>query len=419
MKRVLKIFSSVLLIVVTFANSGLFYYSLQHRANDASAGSSINLAPKPTQTVASSKQRSVGASEQGKFLADGHYAFASLDTSRIDTGGKGGLVLASYADSGSNFVLATRGVNSIDDSIVTAGWHTKVLADDPLWAPGACSAKPTLLLQGRYIFIDDGKTRPDDKYNSYLVFDMQTGKYNYFGGDSFTDKQAVHENIMFATDENDQLVFYIDQSDSDGPLAGSTTYKHDSNHAANYIIRRVIDPATMKYKDFKIPFTAPKSGTAVTITDYYTLSFYGDATSQIDDNKVALHYVSETHNLTAEGRVDNNAIALHTITPDIGVPAAGINNGPFDTALEKQLNEPLSKVLPTFIAGQPVDPTAYTTNFSLNPIGVHGQTKFIVAASRTGDYAETPAIVDPDGVVHPLTDKDVLKRGSYVPLGVF
>lgn len=419
MKRVLKIFSLVLLLAVTLANSGLFYYSLRHQADQGTMSSTVNLAPKPTQNVASAKQRTTGATEQGKFLVDGHYAFASLGASRIEPGGKGGLVLASYADSGSNFVLATSGDSSINDSIVSEGWHTKVLADDPLWAPGACSAKPTLLLQGRYIFIDDGKTKSDDKYNSYLVFDMQTGKYNYFGGDSFSDKQATHENIMYATDENDQLVFYIDQSDADGPLAGSTNFKHVSSHASSYIVRRVIDPATMKYKDYKIPFTVPTNGSTVTIVDYYTLSLYGGINSLTDGSKVSLHYVSDDRKLSAEGQVVNNAISLQPVQPDVGVPAIVSGGGPFDTALEKQLNAPLSKALPTFIVGQPSDPTAYTTNFSLYPLGVHGQTNFVVAASRTGDYAETPAIIDPSGAVHPLTDKNVLNRGSYVPLGVF
>ncbi len=427
MKKTFKIFSLVLLLAITVANSGFLFYSLHPVKAISVSGNTIHLAPKPTQKVASAKQRTVDPSQQGKFLADGQYAFNTLDKSRIVATNQGSLVLAAYPASGANFVLATNGETKIDDSIVTDGWKTTLLANDPLWAPGACSAKPTLLLQGRYIFIDDGKTNPEDKYNSYLVFDMQTGKYHYFGGDSFTDKQATHENIMLATDENDQLVFYIDQSDPDGSQANSTLFKHGAGHALDYVVRRVIDPATMSYKDYKIPFTNTDS----LFKDDFHLSLF----NKIDDKQstgqanATLRYTSDVNDVinadntaekyASEGTVINNAITLRKFSYNSNTVSGAAVQGPYDTALEKQLNDPLTKALPSFIAGKPLDATNYSTNFMLTALGVHGQTNYIVASSRTGEYAQTPAIVDSDGTVHPLTVRTVLKQGGYVPLGVF
>ena len=422
MKKVIKLFSLVLLLAITVANSGLLFYSLHQAKAISVSGNAVNLAPKPTQKVASAKQRTVDPNQQGNFLADGQYAFNTQDKSRINTTNQGSLVLAAFPASEANFVIATNGSTKIDDSIVTDGWKTTLLANDPLWAPGACSAKPTLLLQGRYIFIDDGKTNPEDKYNSYLVFDMQTGKYHYFGGDSFTVKQASHENIMLATNENDQLVFYIDQSDPDGSQADSSSFKHSVGHALDYIVRRVIDPATMGYKDYKIPFI----NTDTLFKDVYHLSLF----NKTDDKQAAgqanatLHYTSDVNDGTAEkymseGIVVNNAITLKKYSDNFYTVSAVATPGPFDTELEKQLNDPLTKALPSFIVGKPHDAASYSTNFMLTALGVHGQTNYIVASSRNGEYAQTPVIVDSDGTVHPLTVKTVLKLGAYVPLGVF
>ena len=425
MKKAFKTFGFALLFTMTVANGGLLFYSLHPVRAISVSGTTVNLAPKPTQKVASAKQRTIDPSQQGKYLADGQYAFATFDKSRIDTTNQGSLVLATYAASGANFILATNGQTKIDDSLVSDGWKTTTLANDPLWAPGACSAKPTLLLQGRYIFIDDGKTNPEDKY-SYLVFDMQTGKYRYFGGDSFTSKQATHENIMLATDENDQLVFYIDQSDPDGPQVNSTTFDHSAGHGLDYVVRRVIDPATMNYKDYKIPFV---NNAALDKDVYHLLLFNKVPTDQPDGlAKATLRYVStvyrheynnESQESAYDGNVIDNAFTLKSF--DFNSPSSykAASQGPFDSSLEKQLNDPLTKALPTFIAGKPLDPTSYTTNFMITALGVHGQTNYIVASSRTGEYAQTPAIIDSDGTVHPLTVKPVLKINGYVPLGVF
>lgn len=418
MKRALKTFGFILLLLVTLGNGGFFYYSLVHARAATVKSTTVSLAPKPTLKVASAKQHLTDASQQGKFLAEGEYAVNSLDKSRITEVKKGGLVLASYAASGANFVLATSGNTKIDDTIVADGWKTKLLADDPLWAPGACSSKPTLLLQGRYIFIDDGKTNPTDKYNSYLVFDMQTGKYNYFGGDSFTTKQATQEKIMLATNENDQLVLYIDLPDADGPQANTASFLHSTTHAPNYIVRRVIDPATMRYKDYKIPFVNPSS------IELYNLSVYTN-TSVVTNQKnesVTLNLSSladaNYQYTTFTGIVSNNAITLKEVHYDNSATGI-INPGPFDTSLEKELNEPLSQALPNFVNGKPADPASYTTNFGLTALGSHGDTNYLVAASRTGGFAQTPVIIDTGGSVHPLTTKTIFTFGSYVPLGVF
>lgn len=419
MKRTLKIIGLVALGLLTVANSGLFYYTLT-RTNAASRSSKIvNLAPKPTQKVASAKLHTVDASQEGSFQDTGKYSYLSLDTSRLDqkTGG-GSLVLASYADQGANFVLATAKDTKIDDSVVATGWQTKLLANDPLWAPGACSAKPTLLLQGRYIFIDDGKTKPEDKYNSYLVFDMQTGKYNYFGGDSFSDAQATKENIMLATNENDQLVFYIDQLDPDGPLASSTSFKHVSTHARNYIIRRVIDPATMQYKDYKLPFSRTSNPPAG-VPDYFYLAVLGNSTTDQPNTAPTLRYTTDPEGTTLEGQVVNNMIDLKTPASTVTVATTAQTTGPYDTTIEKQLNDPLTKSLPGFIGSTKIDPSSYTTNFTIYSLGVHAQNNFVIASSRTGTYASTPVTVDAQGAVHPMTEKPVLPERSYVPLGVF
>jgi hypothetical protein len=397
-----------LAVLITAGNGGLLAYNLM-RKSDISRSTTSAVSVKQGQ-VTSAKQHVVDASKQGEKLAPGDYKATSLRQSRIDQTQLGRLILASNKSLGGSFLLATDQSFNLDDSNLVDGWTAQNVSDDALWAPGACSSKPTLIIQGKYIFIDDGKTKPTDTYNSYLVYNLTDGSYNYFGGDNFSDTQAKHEQIMLATNENDQLVFYIDQTDASGPLSTSTSFKHASTSDRGYIIRRVIDPATMKYTDYKINYTAPAA------TPYYYISVSPSTTDQPlmislnDDTNSQYYDGTVTNNTVSFTRHDANALAVASQTSA---------TGPYDTAIEKKLDGPLTSLLPAFNTTPLYNPeTNYATHFQISEIGQHANLDFIVATARTGSYNATPVIYNKtSSTVYPMTTKLILKSENFVPLG--
>jgi hypothetical protein len=411
MKRIFsKKLLYVLVVLITVANSSYLGYSLASGPKPAvKVKAATASAPAASIGVKSAKQVDVDAAKQGLLSSKGSYAFDSLEHSRVNSADTpGNLVLATYQPLGANFVLANQNLK-LDDSNINPDWKTTTIAQDSLWAPAECSAKPTLLLKGRYIIIDDGKTQPTDTYNSYLSFDIQKGTYNYFGGDHFTTTQAKRENIMLVANENDKLVFYIDPLDQKGPLSSSSSFKHASGYDSGYIIRREIDPATMQYTDYHLPYTVPQG------VQYFFLS----ATSGTADKGKTFMLSNDSDNTDYTGFITNNKIPFNSLPAVPTLTLAQNPNPPYDTDLEKQLSQPLTKELPTLASGERYDTTSYVTNFSITELGQHGAAKFVIANSRNGTQNQTPVVVDDANQVHGLTDKPILDYFSYVALGVY
>jgi hypothetical protein len=390
-----KVLLAGLVIVVTVANSTLFGLSWREFHSQSILASTAN--------IKAAKETTVDANKQGQQFQEASYKFETLTASKInDPKESGNLVLATHKETKANFILALYGNTPLGDKI-NDGWELRQLTTDSMWLPGACSSKPNLLLQGKYIFIDDGKTKPTDKYSSYVLYNLQTNSYVYFGGDNLTEQQVVGERILAAVHENDQLVFYIDPTDKDGTLHNSPTFKHATGSDQQYIIRRVINPETLHYTDYKLPFTVPAG-----ISYYYLARGFGEPIVQL---------ISEGARETYDGKVASNRIELAKTPPAV---ALAYKPGSDETDLERHLTETLTKTLPELVkTNQPWTGTAYGTNFQLTELGSNSRANFLIVRYRYSGY-QTPVVYDSvTNNIEPLISSATLSDSEYVPLGVF
>jgi hypothetical protein len=386
-----------LAVVLTSANATFFGLSLrnsQKRDQKAPLQATAN--------IKTSKEETIDAAKQGEQLRSDKYKFETRTASKIsEANSKGNLVLATHKATNAHFVLALESDITLGDK-ASDNWTVSQIATDTMWLPGACSSKPSFLLQGRYVFIDDGKTQPTDKYGSYVIYDLKINSYVYFGGDSFTEQQALGERIIDIANENNQLVFYIDPTDHTGVLRNSPTFKHAVGSDEQYIIRRVIDPATLEFKDYKLAYTVPQG-----IAHYYIEKTYGDDVIRLARDGGTDAYV---------GKVANNRIELRKQEPQ---EYLAYRPGQDETDLERHLGEDLTKTLPGLMVNQPYPGSPYSTNFRLTELGSNSTVNFLVAGHRYSGY-ETPIVYDSGtGTVDPLVNTASLENGSYVPLGVF
>jgi hypothetical protein len=403
-----KLLISLAVILLTVANSTFLAYGvLRFRRYQAKPVAVVfdTAVVEQQIDIKSADLKDIPSSEQGKKLGEGDYKFESLKKSKITTGDKAELVIAANEKSGGHFVLAFLGARSKPaPQQINPGWTLTTIADDPMWAPGACSSKPTFLLQGKYIFIDDGKTNPKDKYNSYIVFDMATSTYNYFGGNNFTAKQANNETIIKAVNENDKLVFYIDTPDPKGTHKTSDGLPiHVPGQAPSYIIRREVDPATMHYVDYSLPFSAPTG-----MPKYVVNAGFDSAVIRVTDT-------NPDNPLAYNGTVQNNAITLKPEKDE-----AGTFVDTYDTPLELRLADKLKNQLPLLYKQKIEADNKFKTNFRISELGSHDSLQFLSIIQRF-DINDTPAIYDKkSGEVITLTNQKVLSQPSkYVELGVF
>ena len=277
-----------------------------------------------------------------------------------------------------------------------------------MWAPGACSSKPTFLLQGKYIFIDDGKTNPEDKYNSYVIFDMQKGTYNYIGGSNFSSDQGDKETILKAVNENDKLVFYIDPADTANPQPsqyGGFTHTKGNDHG--YVIRREIDPATMHYTDYSLPFTLPSDVTTYRVNSY-----------SLFDSVISINKDTAATDTFYSGKVSNNRLelTLHHTQDTYNVNDTVV----YDSPLELSLGDKIKAQLPAFGGQTPYADSKYKTDFIISELGSHNTLQFLTIKQRYDNF-DTPAIYNTQsGDFQTLTDQAVISQPSqYVELGVF
>lgn len=403
----MRIIGWIVVGLITMANAGYLGYSLT-----AAGGSTVNKKLSlSTIDVKSAKQHDVDTTQFGVKAETSFYKFDRFKKSKIVSETPGKLVLATQKSENANFILATNDKVTFDESKINSAWTTTTVADDPLWAPGACSAKPTLLLQGKYIFIDDGKTKPTDTYNSYVVYDISKGTYSYFGGDNFSDVQGKRQKILFATNENNQLVFYIDELDKKGPLSNTTSFKHAAGSSNGYLIRRVVDPATMKYTDFHLNYKVPEG------IQFFYLAAYVDTIN----NRVNISMTQEATQIEPEvynGNVVNNAIMLKReapYNPNISVQQANL-----DSPFEKELEGPLSQLLPKYAAEKLYDTNVYSTHYAVNSLGAHSNLTYATVSNRANEAYVSPLVYDKSTKqASVLTNQEFLNSQNFVALGVF
>ena len=401
-----------LIIVFAAVISGANAYLLQaqyRKYQTVNSAAVATLSVTASSKIANAKQKAIVADKQGQQVSQGLYAFSELGHSKIDPKEfSAQLVVASNEALGANYVLADASDGVLSANKLTSGWTLQTINSDPMWAPGACSSKPTFFLQKHYIFIDDGKTLPTDKYDSYVVFDLLTQKFRYFGGDNFTDTQAQKEKILSTVDENDQIVFYIDPSDSQGPLSGSSSFKHSRANSAGYIIRRVIDPATLRYTDYHLNYTVPQ--------DPAFAYYYVDIGS---DSNELISITSDTSNTYYSGTVSNNAINL-TPKSAAAAPESFLSSPP--DSLATKLDPILVKTLPALVANGAGDANSGQDNshkFDITVLGSQGTLQYLDISNQQSEFS-TPAVYDTStDMVAPMTTQAVFGYGSYVPLGVF
>lgn len=399
-RRLLLATTGILLVAATSTNA----YFLQDAYRSYRSAQSKGVTVSSHADVKNAKEESINSAQEGIRIGDGKYAYETRDKSKIDSSQfSGKLLVASNTSQKINYLLATGPEAKLTTDSLSDGWNLDLLSDDAMWAPGACASKPTYFVQGKYVFIDDGKTSPDDKYNSYVVFDLQTEKFLYFGGDNFTDEQATQEKILAVVDQNDQMVFYIDHTDRTGPLAGSSSFKHARGSADSYIVRRVINLATLHYTDYKLSYTVPADKS---FGFYFVSNDGGQGLIDINSDGSDTYYV---------GTVHDNQIQLAAQSLDVEPPTDVANPA---EALAKQLTPGLDQLLPAFLP-EAVDAEPNGKEFNLNILGSHDDDQYLVVNnSNTG--SSTPLIYNQaTKYLTPMTTQAVLDWGNYVALGVF
>lgn len=407
-------------VLITFANAGAFAFVFLKHGQQPTAAQVIQDAVEPKIEVTNAEKRTVDATLQGKKIGEGSYKSETLAKSKITTGSPAKLVIAAHEPTGGHFVLAFLNNNIPGADRLEQGWSLQTIANDPMWAPGACSSKPSFLVKNKYIFIDDGKTDPDDLYSSYVMFDMHTGQYRYFGGDNFTEEQGKKENILLTVNENDKLVFYIDPLDEEpyfaytGAAPGHTRGK---DHA--YMIRREIDPDSLDYTDYSLPFSVPED---LPIYSVYTYTYNNEVRFTFS---APYNANAPNNGISYRGRLEANAIHISAQIEEV------YGDGSVDSDLDVQIDGLLRASLPGLTKQNPPGGGFQAkTIFTATELGSYKGIKFLNITQRNGqtvpnkDYSEyfsTPLVFD-NGTkqVYPMVTATLIRSYSdYVNLGAF
>lgn len=415
-KRVLFGLSLVLISLVTVANGYLLQttYAKYKQTKTVVARTVTPLVKvTPTTSIISAKQQTLSVGRTGTSAGTSTYKFEELDHSKLyDPAMLGDLSLATEKANQANFLLAGNTGTNLSAETISPNWSVGVINQDTIWQPASCASKPTYLIGGRYIFIDDGKEKASDKYPSYLAFDMVSQKFRYFGGNNFTAQQGDKEHILSIQNENGSLVFYIDQSDTTGPLASSPTFKHATAYAPGYITRRVIDASTLAYTDYKLPYAIP-TGIAY---------FYIDAGTDFGAGQVATLTPGNVESSATyyPGVVANNAL---TFTPTAIASATAYV--PLQT-IDPALDQLLSTALPSFTTGFDAQAAKSPNRFTVSKQGALNNLQFLIASqswTSDGNLFDSPVVYDTTTKsVDAMMLKPVISSyagGNYVALGVF
>ena len=415
--KILKPILVTFLVVVTVVNT--YFLAMGYQAYTTAKAATVlhakisSVKAAPT-TIVSTKDKTVASDRTGEQISSSTYKYQEQSQSKInDPANQGVLYLATETTDNANFLLAgSTSIQSIGASL-SSGWTAGVLSSDTVWLPASCASKPTYLIGGRYIFIDDGKEKPSSKYSSYLVFDVVSKKFRYFGGDSFTPTQGDKEHILSIQNENGSVVFYIDTSDTSGPLSGSSTFKHAAAYSPGYITRRVLNLDTLAYTDYKIPYTSPPN------TPYY----YIDAGTNFSAGNIVT-LTPDGSSLDGKyyypGIVANNVLSFKkTANSEFGYDHSSITT---DATLDQQLTIKLPLLAAKFNATA----ANKTSRFDVSLQGTDKNLQYLIATqSWSPDFNlfDSPVIYDTSThTVNPMVKTAVLPsyvQGNYVPLGVF
>jgi hypothetical protein len=415
LKKIGLISGVVLLVALSALNAYWLKTSYDHYGNSSSTQDLPTAKIVPKTSITSAKQQTLDAGRVGQLADKGQYKYEELDHSKLNSEDNPGLlVLASAEDQNANFILAGNTDLDLSADNLNSGWTAQKVNEDSIWQPASCASKPTYLIGGRYIFIDDGRTKATDKYNSYLVFDMVSQKYRYFGGDNFTVDQGQKEHILSVQNENGSVVFYIDHSDTSGPLAGSTSFKHAASYAAKYITRRVLDLSTLHFQDYKIPYQLPSG------INY----FFIDAGNNFSDGQIAtLTTDTEQGDGYYSGTVSKNALSFKFVSYTSNSQSIAVIDDPLATDTLDQL---LAGAMPNFVDHFDAAASNQKHKFLTSPLGTSGSVQYLIAHQSwtpNGEIHDNPAIYDTaDHKVLVLTNKPILDSyggGNYVALGVF
>lgn len=188
--------------------------------------------------------------------------------SKIDKEEKGTFFQLTHTVSGNKFLTAFIGELEKDDLNIASDWTAEKLSTDSMWIPLSCASKPSYLISNRYYLIDDGLSLGDDHSTNhyYAIFDIQEKIFTRFGGNTVNGEQGK-EKVLYVDVEDDKIIFYIDHRDNEGTLTEHPDFKHSSDYKERYIIKRIIDPATLQYDDYKINYTVPDN-----LSAYYVSS---------------------------------------------------------------------------------------------------------------------------------------------------
>ncbi len=307
------------------------------------------------------------------YIQEG-YSFDVYSKSQIQEGVNGTLRQLTHKNTGLTLVMASENRLEVD---ISPDWEQTNLATDPMWHPGSCASKPSLFIQNRYIFIDDGKAQDTDHMSTYVIYDLKEKTYTYFGG----NRDKSDGDIFKTQTMGDFLMFYI--------------------HTPGKIIERKIDPKTLSYSDTVHTYLVPSE-----VTKYEITKGEKDTEYVLTDTQTGILYVSEYSNKT------------YTFTKktfnelnDVLIP---------DSDLEKKLNGTLRSALPALVKEAPYE-TLNKTVFSLSQLLSTKTHTLILIKQRFGIGYETPAVYTINTQeVSPVTVTPVyLQPVNYVPLGAY
>lgn len=316
----------------------------------------------------------IGIFIQHSRTNEARYSFETSSTSYVQGLSKGVLRELTHKDTGLTLVVATEDnlqVNMEDQ------WTYKDIAKDTMWVPGSCASKPSLFIQDRYIFIDDGKVKETDNMSTYVIYDIQDKTYTYFGGNRGI---SVGDIVKIET-KNGSLIFHI--------------------LTPGNIIQRTIDPETLTYEDTIYTYKVPSE-----ISRYKLTTGTEDSTYMLQDEVTNTLYSSTQ----SEGAY---VFTKHTYDSldDLLTP---------DSDLEKDLDPVLRKTIPAYVKEAPYE-THNKTIFKVNELLSSNTHLLLLIQQRFGIGYETPAVYTLDTKeMSPVTITPLyIKPVNYVPLGAY
>ena len=318
------------LVIIGLAAGGYVY--LSHTIHPTAKALSTLSAPKAND------------SSPQPTATSGKYTYDESSKSKINKSEKGRLAVITRKGDSHSFLQAFPDSQNVSALKTSPDWTAQEVGHDPMWIPGACAQKPSWIIPGGFVVIDDADYNGINAYHYYALYDTNRKIFRSFGG-TLANVQQQREKVIYVNVEAGKLVFYIDQQDPSGPYSGSSSFKHSkADHEAS-IIRRVIEVPQLAYTDSRIPFELP--------------AFDG---YHVDVNPAGSGVQLV---ITADGKLKQLAGAINGITP---VKLAAISNNDLAASSYQNTNVELDRIkkqlnIPEYSANTPIVP--YLDNYSL------------------------------------------------------